>query len=83
MALIPLEEMVGRRFGKLLVLDAAGKDKRGKALYKCKCTCGTVKVVHGYRLRNGATISCGCVWKRNKIAYFKGILKETEPDGRN
>lgn len=74
------EEMISKKFGKLTVLDEAGKDKRGKKLYKVKCDCGTEKVIHGYRLRNGSAISCGCVWRRNKAAYFKSILRETEPN---
>lgn len=79
MAGIPSEEMIGKKYGRLTILEEAGQDKKKKKLYKCKCNCGNEKILHGYRLRNGSTISCGCVWKKNKIAYFKGILRETDP----
>lgn len=77
---IPREEMIGKKFGRLTVLDEAGSDKKNKKLYRVKCDCGVEKILHGYRLRNGSTISCGCVWKRNKAVYFKNILRETEPN---
>ena len=28
--------------------------------WKCRCECGTEKIIHGANLRSGATLSCGC-----------------------
>lgn len=56
-------DFVGRRFGKLTVLEYAGKKKLGKGkpehVYKVCCDCGTVKEVARRNLQNGGTISCG------------------------
>ncbi len=57
----PLIEMVGKRFGRLIVVrrDFTIR-KRPDAFWMCKCDCGTVKAINGCRLRDGSTISCRC-----------------------
>ena len=41
----------------------------GRAMWKCKCTCGNECVVSGKTLRNGDTKSCGCLRKENLKKY--------------
>lgn len=53
-------DMVGKQFGEWTVLERDGSDKRGQALWKCQCSCGTIKSIVGSTLRNGASKSCGC-----------------------
>lgn len=53
-------DMTGEKYGKLLVVEYAGKTKRGLSLWKCKCDCGREAVVQSANLRNGHTKSCGC-----------------------
>ena len=53
-------DLIGQRFGRLLVLERAGNDSGGRALWKCRCDCGKVTVARGNDLRNGHTQSCGC-----------------------
>ena len=52
-------DMVGERFGSLVVLRRNGA-KRGQALWRCKCDCGSECDGLGYKLRKGIKISCGC-----------------------
>lgn len=56
-------DLVGKRFGKLTVVDLVQNEgeKRKRAL--CRCDCGTVKNVAISSLRSGDTTSCGCIWK--------------------
>ena len=58
-------DMVGRRFGRLTVIEEAGR-KRKEVTWKCKCDCGAETVVTGYYLRSGHTQSCGCLIKDSK-----------------
>ena len=51
---------IGNRYGKLLVIEEAGRSKYGHALWKYKCDCGNVSITSGDNLRSGATKSCGC-----------------------
>lgn len=53
-------DMTGEKYGKLLVIEYAGKTPRGISLWKCKCDCGTEVIVQSSNLRNGHTKSCGC-----------------------
>ena len=61
-------DLVGQKYGKLTVLSYAGKKPSGKnqnkTMWLCKCECGNQKIVAGAELRNGNTISCGCVHKK-------------------
>ena len=53
----------GQVFGKLTVLEKAGRDKLKKILWRCKCECGSETVVVSGSLVTGNTTSCGCVLK--------------------
>lgn len=53
-------KMIGQRFGKLLVLEQVGKNKRG-ILFKCQCDCGNRAVYPGKDLRSENNKSCGCL----------------------
>ena len=55
------KDMTGRRFGRLLVVERAGSNKRGHARWLCICECGGSAIATGHHLRNGHTRSCGCL----------------------
>ena len=52
--------MVGRRFGRLVVIERVGSDKNSKALWLCRCDCGNEVLVNTCNLNSGNTKSCGC-----------------------
>lgn len=51
--------LVGQRFGKLVVVSFAGYAK-GRGQWNCKCDCGNDFVAHTSALRSGNTTSCRC-----------------------
>lgn len=54
-------DLVGKRFGKLVVLKRNGVDpKSHKIIWLCKCDCGNEIEAQGRWLRFGRTTSCGC-----------------------
>lgn len=58
------EELIGKQFGQLTVLDYAGDDKVGKdnnSRWICKCKCGNTTIVGSNKLKSGHTKSCGCL----------------------
>lgn len=58
------KDIKGKRFGRLLVLDLASNATGGDvSKWRCKCDCGTVKVIAGNSLASGKTQSCGCLQK--------------------
>ena len=54
-------DMLGMRFGRLIVVARSGLDKHGKVQWRCKCDCGDEPVVSGASLRREMTKSCGCL----------------------
>lgn len=55
-----LIDLTSQRFGRLKVIEFAGRDKGGKARWLCRCDCGKEVIVVGYSLKSGHTQSCGC-----------------------
>ena len=64
----PYNNLVGMKFGQLTVLEYVTK-----GIYKCQCSCGTVKNILGCNLKSGGTISCGCQQKRT--IYTKEFME--------
>lgn len=60
-------DMIGKRFGKLIVIERAEdhitKGGQRKVRWLCKCDCGNEKVVTSQDLKAGHTKSCGCMPK--------------------
>ena len=58
------KDIVGTRFGKLVVVSLDSYKQKGKkqriSFWYCKCDCGGEKVVCLQNLRRGHTKSCGC-----------------------
>lgn len=50
----------GRRFGRLAVLDYAGRI-RGNIYWMCRCDCGNERLIFGGNLVRGFSKSCGCM----------------------
>lgn len=57
----PLNNLLGRRFGRLVVMKRAENGKDGRVRWLCKCDCGNEKIVIAKLLINGCTKSCGCL----------------------
>jgi hypothetical protein len=56
-----LDDLTNKRFGRLTVLYADGKDDNGCTTWRCLCDCGEqISVIHS-RLAGGNVKSCGCL----------------------
>ena len=62
----PLEDLTGRVFGKLTVLEQAER-KNGTSYWRCRCACGEETTVRYAYLLSGHTKSCGCL-QRNVVS---------------
>lgn len=62
--------MIGKKYGRLTVLEVFKVNNRIKC--KCICDCGTIKDIQKYHLLSGATKSCGCLQKQ---ILLKNIIK--------
>ncbi len=62
----PKIDLTGQRFGRLTVLEY-----RKANYWKCRCDCGTICEIRGYRMTAGITKSCGCL-KRGRKGRWMG-----------
>lgn len=69
----PLKDFVGKRFGRLTVMEYAGK-RAGMHRWKCHCDCGRETVAGQTLLQSGKTKSCGCL----QAGIYKENLKLME-----
>lgn len=63
-----IKDLIGKRFGRLIVLDNCNNKKL------CKCDCGKYVYVLTNHLTLGHTQSCGCLQKE-KVKTIKGLCK--------
>lgn len=54
------ENIIGKKYGKLKVLEEKEKTKLGQRQFLCQCDCGKEKIILGSNLLYGESTSCGC-----------------------
>ena len=73
------DDVVGKRFGMLVVKEMAYRTGKKKRLYlKCVCDCGNEKIALYDSLKAGKTRSCGCLVskeERSKRSSTHGLSK--------
>jgi hypothetical protein len=62
-----ISHIVGKKYGKLVVLKQLDSDKNGKSQWLCKCDCENEHIARASDLNSGKIISCGC--------FREGVLK--------
>lgn len=67
-----LINLVGERFGRLVVIDKA-ESKSRHTRWLCLCDCGNKCIVHGTSLKTGNTTSCGCYKKENAQKLYSSV----------
>lgn len=65
---MPRENLSGKKFGKLTVLDYAGTNTHGARLWTCQCECGNIIKTDTSSLKQGKRKSCSnCSRKHYKL----------------
>jgi hypothetical protein len=68
-------DIVGQRFGRLLVLGKAPPRNHRSMVYCC-CDCGKEKIIGKTYLLDGRVKSCGCI--RDEVAIFNIVKRSTK-----
>jgi HNH endonuclease len=75
-------DLVGQRFGKLVVLQYMGSNRLQKAIWKCRCDCGNESVVTTGSLRSGNSLTCGsCPNEFEHLADGSTVIRIVRRDG--
>ena len=62
-----MENEIGKRYGKLTVIEKLDRREHNTSVYLCKCDCGYFKKVNINNLHTGHTKSCGVLKIESKI----------------
>ncbi|MCO4602212.1 hypothetical protein Si057_01908 [Streptococcus infantarius subsp. infantarius] len=64
-----MKDLIGKRYGRLIVVEKTGKKARGKEnIYRCQCDCGNTVEVRSGLLSQGRKKSCGCLYRDTRIS---------------
>lgn len=66
------KELSGQRFGRLTVIEEAGRNKNQNVIWSCRCDCGNITTALTSSLISGNTRSCGCLHKETFSAKKHG-----------
>lgn len=77
---LKVDDLTGKRFGRLIVLELEGF-YNASTQWKCKCDCGSIKIISRNSLMSGATKSCGCISKEFYTIEGTKNLKKQIIDG--
>ena len=58
---VKTKDLVGRRFGRVVVLEKVGSSAGRISIYRCRCDCGQEFNAYASNLTSGRTRSCGCL----------------------
>lgn len=64
-------DITGQKFGRWTVLKMLENRKNTRIMWLCQCDCGTIRSVYGCHLRNGSSLSCGCI-KTERLQQWNG-----------
>lgn len=68
-------KLIGKKFGKLLVIKRGTNDKNRNRRWLCKCDCGKNKEILGLTLVSGRGTSCGCSTRNiGTTTSYRGLL---------
>lgn len=68
----PLIDLVGQRFARVTVLRRVIRQQYPEqTFWECQCACGVLTITNGYRLKTGATTSCGCAARERSSGQLR------------
>lgn len=70
-----LVDLSGQRFGRWTVIDRAPDGKNRQTMWNCVCDCGEKKSVNAKSLKNGESLSCGCL-KIERLSIERDLVGE-------
>ena len=69
---MPVKDLTGRTYGRLTVIEQAGRTPDRSVRWLCECECGSKKTVVSRQLQSGDTKSCGCLRRDTMVWKMSG-----------
>ncbi len=77
------EDLCGKKFGSLTVINRVQNGKNGHTRWLCKCDCGKEVIKFSENLKSAKNASCGCYKSPNLEGKIFGRLTVIAKDGKN
>lgn len=77
-----VQDLTGRRFTRLLVIERVANDRHGNTRWYCSCDCGATLTTVAQPLRGGRTKSCGCLTTDQLIERITRHKQSRTPEYR-
>lgn len=74
-----MEDIIGKKFGRLTVLEVLPFSNKGRKFCRCKCECENETIVRMDLLKRNHTRSCGCLQRESAISMGKLNKKGSNP----
>lgn len=78
-----VRDLVGQRFGRLVVVRDTGRRVGNNVVWLCRCDCGGEREVQRSHLVSGGARSCGCHRRRDVSGQRFGRLVALRPTGES
>lgn len=72
--------IIGKKYGKLTVIEELDVKKRNRRTVKCQCDCGNQHICTIDDLTSGNTFSCGCLNKSKGEWFIENVLENNHID---
>lgn len=80
-----IKDITNKKYGRLTVEGLDHINEKGASYWKCRCECGTTKIIAKSNLISGGNKSCGCLnrenLKKRKGTKYMKYLKRNEDIG--
>ena len=70
------KNLLGQKFGRLIVIQDTHTAKNGHRIWRCKCDCGNECEVSSQNLLKGSTKSCGCLNRETALQSLELAQKK-------
>lgn len=82
------KNLIGKRYGRWLVVKHCGKYVDGSHSWLCRCDCGNERIIPTCNLVSGASVSCGCyhierISGENHYRYNDSLMDEARESTRD
>jgi len=74
-------DLIGKRYGKLAVIEELQERKDGRIVWRCQCDCDNHVDVKGVYLTTNETTSCGCAKKELEVQNLREEYDNKRVDG--
>lgn len=67
--------LTGQTFGELTIIKREFTPNKRGTYWMCKCKCGNNTIVREDHLKNGTTISCGCIKSKGELLITQMLIE--------